>query len=214
MNKYALSLLLVFGLLKSYAQEGTSLWTGLSIEKKVTTRVSVGFAAQIRMPENVSYTQSYLGELGVSYKLAKSWEVSGTYRYFNKRKDENKAWKSRHRFYTDLNYSHKFKHFKFENRLRYQHQFKDNDGEIGFDTSYLRNKVGLSYFNKSPLTPYLSGDLFYQIGYVMDQIRPEAGLGYKINKKNTVQLGLCQNIDLVNGLNSGAILRLNYKVKL
>lgn len=214
MKKYLIAIFVLSTALSAYSQEGTSLWTGVSLEKKINKKIELSLGAQIRMPENISYTQSYLGELGVTYKLMKNLDITGYYRFINKRKDETKLWKNRHRFYVDLAYDKKIGVIKFENRLRYQHQFKDNDGEVGFDSSYLRNKIELSYPNKTKLTPYISGDLFYEIGNTINQLRPAVGVNYKLNKKNALQFGLMQNIDLVDGNNSGAILRVGYKLKL
>lgn len=214
MKKFLIVIFVLASAASAYSQEGTSLWTGVGLEKKVNKKIELSFATQVRMPENISYAQVYLAEFGVSYKLLKNLDISGYYRFINRRKDETKLWKNRHRFYVDLAYDQKFGLIKFENRLRYQHQFQDNDGEVGFDSSYLRNKIELSYPNKTKITPYISGDLFYEIGNTINQLRPAVGVNYKLNKKNVLQLGLMQNIDLVGGLNSGAILRVGYKLKL
>jgi hypothetical protein len=214
MKKALILILIVLCSNQLKAQEGTSLWSGISINKDLGKKFDISVNAQIRMPENISYTQVYLGELGLNYKITKGLELSGYYRFINRRKDETKEWKNRHRYYADATYSHKFGAIKFENRLRYQHQFKDNDGEIGFDSSYLRNKIELGYANKSKFTPSISADLFYLIGTGFDQLRPGLAINYKINKHNAVQVGLMQNIDLIGTENSGAIIRLGYKLKL
>ena len=214
MRKNLLTLVLSLATYIAYSQTGTSLWAGANAEKKITKKLGISLGAQVRMPENISYMQTYLAELGVSYKIIKGLEVSGYYRFINKRKDETKVWKNRHRFYTDLSYGNKLGPIKFENRLRYQHQFKDNDGEIGFDKSYLRNKLEFSYPNKSDFTPFVSGDLFYEIGSVVDQLRPKVGVNYKINKKNAIEASIFKNVDLVGTENSGPIFGLSYKVKL
>lgn len=214
MKKYILTLMFLSPLFSVFSQDGVSLWAGANASKKINKKLGFSIGAQVRMPENITYTQSYLVELGASYKLIKGLELSGYYRFINKRKDETKVWKNRHRFYTDLSYGNKLGPIKFENRLRYQHQFKDNDGEIGFDKSYLRNKLEFSYPNKSDFTPFVSGDLFYEIGGVVDQLRPKAGVNYKINKKNAIEASIFKNVDLVGTESSGPIIGLSYKVKL
>jgi hypothetical protein len=199
----------------SNAQDGLGLWSGVSIEKKLNKKFSVQVNGQARFVENISYVQTYLGELGVSYKIIKNLEVSGYYRFINRRKDETKDFKNRHRFYGDLAYDQKLGPIKFAYRIRYQHQFRDNDGEVGFDTSYLRNKLEISYPNKSDFTPYVSGDLFYEInGTGFDQLRPKAGLSYKINKKNSIDASIFTNVDLVGTETANPIIGLTYKLKL
>ena len=214
MKPLSICLIIFLTAVSAFSQEGLGLWTGASASKKVNKKMGFSLGAQIRMPENIAYTQSYLAELGVSYKLIKGLEVSGYYRFINKRKDETKDWKIRHRFYTNLDYSHTFGKLKFEDRLRYQHQFKDNDGEVGFDKSYFRNKVELSYDSKSDFRPFVSADLFYEIGGKVDQLRPKAGVNYKINKKNALEMSIFKNINLVETAVNGPIVVLTYKFKL
>lgn len=211
-------IIIIFALLLpifSNAQNGLGLWTGASIEKKLNKKFSIELNGQARFVENISYVQTYLAELGVSYKIIKNLEISGYYRFINRRKNENKDFKVRHRFYGDLAYGQKLGPIKFAYRIRYQHQFRDNDGEIGFDTSYLRNKLEISYPNKSDFTPYISGDLFYEInGAGFDQLRPKAGVSYKINKKNSIDASIFTNIDLVGTESANPIINLTYKLKL
>ena len=85
--------------------------------------------------------------------------------------------------------------------------------ETDFDTSYLRNKLEISYPNKSKFTPYISGDLFYEIGAKIDQIRPKAGVSYKFAKHHTVDVSVFSNVDLVGTESSGTIIGLGYKFK-
>ncbi len=198
----------------SNAQSGLGLWAGASIEKKLNKKFDLQVNGQARFVENLTYVQSYLGEIGLSYKIIKNLEISGYYRFIHRRKDEAKAFKNRHRFYADLAYGQKLGPIKFDYRLRYQHQFKDNDGEIGFDKSYLRNKLEISYPNKSKFTPFVSGDLFYEIGNKFDQLRPKGGLSYKINKHNSIDASIFTNVDLLGVESATPIIGLTYKLKL
>jgi Protein of unknown function (DUF2490) len=217
MKKIFLLLLAIFLLIniKTQAQtEGTALWSSISIEKKIGKKFAIELHGQSRMVENITYTQTYLGELGLSYKIHKNWEITGYYRYIQRRKNELKEFKRRDRFYADLVFDHKIWKLKFANRLRYQNQFRDNDGgESEFDSSYLRNKIELSYPNKSKFTPYISGDLFYEIGGKIDQIRPKAGVSFKFNKHHSVDASVFSNVDLIGTESSAAIIGLGYKFK-
>ena len=214
LRPFFILLLLTLTFTEAYAQnEGLALWNSISVEKKITKKLSVSLSGQARIVENISYAQTYIGEVGLSYKFLKNFEISGNYRYTERRKNETKDFKSRHRFYADLSYERKLGFLKFENRLRYQSQFKDNDGETDFDTSYLRNKLEISYPNKSKFTPYISGDIFYEIGAKIDQLRPKAGVSYKFAKHHTVDVSVFSNVDLVGTESSGAIIGLGYKFK-
>lgn len=214
MNKLFITFLFIGISFSIFSQSGTSLWTGLTIEKNISKKFDISLGIQARMPENMTYLQTYFGEIGFAFKPTKKLEFAGYYRLINKRKNETKDWKNRHRFYFDLTFQEKFKKIKFENRLRYQHQFKDNDGEIEFDASYLRNKVELSFPNKSKFIPYISTDIFYKIGYKTDQLRPKIGLNYKLNKKSSFEISLFKNIDLIDKIKTGPIVGFGYKLKL
>jgi hypothetical protein len=187
------------------AQDGVGLRSGVSLEKKITKKVTLNATGQLRFNNNISYLQTYMFELGGEYKISKSFDAAVYYRFANRRKDET---------YADLGYGKKFGPIKLENRLRYQHQFKDNDGVTEFDASYIRDKIEASYSNKSKFTPYLSNDFFFQIGGTLDQLRPKVGISYKINKKNAVDLSVFKDVDLAGTETYGPVLGLVYKLKL
>jgi hypothetical protein len=196
------------------AQNGLSLWSGVNVDKKLNEKFELKSSLQTRFVDNVSYIQAYLGELGLSYKINKRWDIDGYYRFSNRRRTEQSLFRQRHRFYGNLNYDKKFGDFKFENRLRYQHQFRDNDGIVGYDNSYLRNKVEVGWSNKSKFTPFISADVFYEIGFGFDQIRPRVGTSYKINKRNSLNAALFTNLDFQGIETPNPILRINYNLKL
>lgn len=214
MKKLLLLTFLFFGIISVHAQDGVGLRTGINLQKKVTKKVTLNLNGQARFNNNISYLQTYLFELGGEYKLSKAFDAAIYYRFVNRKKDETKNFNQRHRFYADLSYDKKFGVIKFQNRLRYQHQFKDNDGVTEFDASYIRNKIELSYDNKSNFTPYLSNDFFFQIGGTLDQLRPKVGINYKINKKNSIDLSVFNDVDLVGTDAPGPVFGLIYKVKL
>ncbi len=214
MKKLLFLTILFWGIKSVHAQDGVGLRTGINLQKKVTEKVTLNLNGQIRFNNDISYLQTYLFELGGEYKISKSFDAAVYYRFVNRKKDETRDFNQRHRFYADLSYDKKFGVIKFQNRLRYQHQFKDNDGVTEFDASYIRNKIELSYDSKSKFTPYLSGDFFFQIGGTLDQLRPKVGISYKINKKNEIDLSVFNDIDLVGTEAPGPVIGLIYKVKL
>jgi hypothetical protein len=198
----------------SFAQDGLGLRAGLNLEKKITKKVTVDFLAQARFNNDISYLQTYLFEVGAGYKLPFGFDISAYYRFANRRKDETKEFKARHRYYADLGYGKKLGFIKLENRLRYQHQFKDNDGVTEFDASYIRDKIEVSFPSKSKFTPYLSNDFFVEIGGKLDQLRPKVGVTYKHNKKNSVDFSVFNDIDLIGGEKYSPVLGFTYKYRL
>jgi hypothetical protein len=159
----------------------------------------------------------YLGEVGVSYKLTKHWEVSGYYRYIGRRKknDDETGYYYRpyHRFYADLAYDHKIWKLKFDYRLRYQNQFMDDNSGIENDKSYLRNKFEVSYPNKSRFTPYVSTDLFYQLGNGFDQMRNKGGIEIEINKHHKIDISGFTDYKLQGSQENRFLIGVAYKVK-
>ncbi len=213
MKKTILILFILMPLLVN-AQEGTGLWTGIGVQKKLSKKLSLNLNGQVRLDDNISYAKTYLGEIGLSYTILKGLDISAYYRLINRRKNEPSAFKIRQRYYADLSYEYKLGAIKLDYRLRYQHQFKDNDGETEFDASYLRNKLEVSLSNKTKFSPFVSADLFTEMGGKTDQIRPKAGISYKINKQHSVEASVFKNIDLIDNITSGPIISFTYKLKL
>lgn len=194
------------------------LWTGVGLEKKLSKSFSVNLNTQVRFTDNVSILRAYLAEAGVTYKLTKHWDISVYYRYTGRRKknDEETGYYYRpyHRFYADAAFDHKVWKLKFAYRLRYQNQFKD-DNETGLeaDGSYLRNKFEISYPNKSRFTPYVSTDLFHEIGNTFDQMRNKAGVEIEINKHHKVDVFGFTDYQLQGLQENRFLMGLTYKVK-
>ncbi len=216
MHRTNLSLLVVFLLISvhGFGQNGLGLWVGLGAEKKINKKLGINLNVQSRFTDDISYMQSYFAEAGVAYEFLKNTEIAVNYRYIMRRKNETKDFKNRQRYYTDLAHSFKVHKIKIENRLRYQRQFKDNEGELEIDADYLRYKLGFELKTKAKLSPYISNDIFYQIGAKIDQLRPKIGLNYKISKAQAIDISLFKNLDLLDaGRSSGPIVGLNYKLK-
>ncbi|MEZ4905964.1 MAG: DUF2490 domain-containing protein [Spirosomataceae bacterium] len=194
------------------------LWTGVGAEKKLNKKFSVNLNAQLRLTDNVSILRTYLAETGLSYKINKHWEITGYYRYIGRRK-KNEAgtdyeYRPYHRFYADLAYDHKLWKLKFDYRLRYQNQFQDNDNGSENNASYIRNKFEISWPNKSPFKPYISTDLFYQIGSTFDQMRNKGGVEIALGKKHKLDISAFTNYQLVGKQQNRLLIGCMYKVKL
>lgn len=213
MKNLLLTLLFFFVVTFAHAQSGLGLWSSVAMEKKIGKALSANIVGQARFVENISYRQTSFLDFGLDYKLGKHWEVSANYRLISRRKNETKEFKTRYRYYADLAYNRKIGKLKVEYRFRYQNQFQDNDGETAFDASYFRNKIGLEYPNKSKFTPYVSGDLFYEIGNRFDQLRPKVGTTFKLTKNHSLDASLFTNIDLTGTVAATPIIGLGYKWK-
>lgn len=218
MKKYFFLLSLSIPLAGLAQGRNTNLWTGINVSKNITKKISLEADAQWRITNNLTTTGSYIAELGAGYKFNKHWEISAFYRFISRRKydngDEAYVFKTYHRFYANLNYDHKIAFLKFAYRLRYQNQFKDDNGILENDKSYLRNRIELSYPNKTKFTPAVSADLFYRMGEAFDEVRYKADIDYKINKKNTITLGGFISHEFADTELDDFTIQLTYKLKL
>ncbi|MDO1450569.1 DUF2490 domain-containing protein [Rhodocytophaga aerolata] len=204
--------------LQCVAQEfDLGLWTGINVEKKFKKSFAVHLNTQLRLGENLSVTRSYLGELGVSYAFNKHWEITGYYRYTGRRKFNEEIldhyYRTYHRFYADVSYDRKIWKLKLDYRLRYQHQFRDDDTSMEADDSYLRNKLEISYPNKTRLVPYLSTDIFYQLGTGFEQMRNKAGVEIILDRHQRIDFYGFTDYQLIDMQKNQLILGLMYKVK-
>lgn len=198
--------------------QSIGLWTGIDFEKKLNSAFSVNLGGETRFTDNVSTLKTYLGEAGLEYKLSKRWGVSVFYRYINRRKLDKSTdeyeYRPYHRFYGNITYDYKLtKWLKFDYRLRYQNQFKDDESGLINNGSYIRNKFELSYRNKSKLTPGVSADVFYLLGTGFDQIRLKAAISYSLNKHNSLNLSVFTDYPLLEDIANNAIVSVSYKLK-
>ncbi len=215
-----ITILLLLAPLAGWCQTSDiGLWTGANAQYRLGKSFELHANAQLRFTDNVTVTRAYLGELGVSYNINKHWEVSTYYRYTARLKYDKEIadWYYRpyHRFYGEVSYDHKLgKNLKLDYRLRYQNQFKDDNEAIVADGSYLRNKLEFSYDTPTRLTPFVSADLFYQIGDSFDQVRYKAGVNVKINKQQSIDLSAFKDVPIGGGSADGLVIGATYKLKL
>ncbi len=186
-------LLMLAGPFVVLGQESTHLWTGLTIQKNLNKKWALTVNGQWRFTENVSLLGAYIGEAGLGYKINKRWKAELNYRYIGRRKYDKSEqayyYRPYHRFYGDISYDRKTGPVKLEYRIRYQNQFKDDDGALENQKSYVRNRLEVSYPNKTRITPFVSGDVFYLVGGGFEEIRWKAGTDIKVNKHHSFTIG-------------------------
>tara|TARA_R110002124_G_scaffold89812_13_gene229548 strand:+ start:590 stop:1264 length:675 start_codon:yes stop_codon:yes gene_type:complete len=199
--------------------QGVGLWTGVAVEKKLNSSFSLDLSGQTRFADNMSELKSYLGEAGLEYKFNKHFDASVYYRYIGKRKydksDADYYYRSYHRFYGNVKFDHDLtKWLKFDYRIRYQHQFKDDESGLSNTGSYFRHKFEFSYDNKSSFSPYLSADVFYLLGTGFEQVRYKAGCSISLAKRNSLDISVFQDRAIVGGGTDPVVINVGYKLKL
>ena len=125
----------------------------------------------------------------MSYKIIKPLTVGGFYR-FSKKKRVDDFYSNRHRYSFYLSYKLKIKQVKINFREQFQSRYKDIETSAtgGIPKNHLRSKISISYNLEKKYTPYVSAELFYEIGEYIDNVRYKAGVEYEWNKFNTFNL--------------------------
>jgi hypothetical protein len=189
----------------------------VELEKKLNDSFTGHLSAQTRFSSSAGTVMSYISEAGVEYFIVKKLSISGFYRYIGTNyidKDTPDVYQSFHRFAANLTYEDDLLPWLgFENRLRYQNQFKDEDYGLITTGRYFRNKMTFSYNNKTAFSPYLAGDVFYETASGFDEIRCQAGMVYKFKNKNELDISVMQDRSFKTGKGEHLVFAFIYKFK-
>lgn len=185
--------LTVFYSISVAQQSDLGLWTAISIEKNITKDLSYSVSEEIRFFNNIGSLGTVFTDAGLNYKFNKYFRASINYRFAMKL--EPGMISNRSRYYLDLSARKKFGRVMAIDRIRLQSQFNDyftsDNGRSPY--YYLRNLLLFKLDLDKKYTPYLGGEVFYQLnnpeGNMIDNIRLRTGVNYDINKNNSIDLG-------------------------
>ena len=168
------------------------LWLGVNIEKRLTPKLSIQFAEELRMNENVTEAGTIFSDFGVNYRILKELTASANYRFINKRQLNN-TYDNRHRYYFDLTYKYVIKPVSLSVRALYQSQYTDlltsENGKI--PENYERTRLKLGFNFGKPVRPFVSAEMFipfsgHNNSIMIDCMRYTAGLEYKFNARHSI----------------------------
>jgi len=161
----------------------------LECRKKITQKFSTQITQSFRLNENFSELGTSFSEIGVNYKVLKRFSIGATYRFSQKRKIDD-FYSMRHRYNIDVSYKLKIKKLSITLRERFQSRYKDygNREKGNVPKNYFRSKVTMRYNLNKKYTPFVSGELFYQISEQIDNLRFKAGFDYEFNKFSTLNM--------------------------
>ncbi len=154
---------------------------------------------EMRFREKFQRLNLFYTNIGVDYKLTKNIKISPTYRIVQEKRYEP-GFSYRHRLMLDVTAKKKLANMTLSERIRYQIEVQDfytsKKGKL--PEQYLRFKTDVKYTAPEKITPYFSCELRYQItsprgddplyNYQFHRIRNCAGLEYKLNSSNTLNL--------------------------
>jgi hypothetical protein len=161
------AILAFFALFQAHSQETNyGLWAGAELKKELFDRLEVTLAPEVRTTDRFSTLDEMLVDAIVDFEAIKYLTVFGSYRisqFYDDKKDDRFI---KQRFTAGLKSKVKLSRFRLGYQFRFQNDLlsKYTQGENLTVERNLRNKLSISYnIPKSKLTPYLSGELFYDI---------------------------------------------------
>lgn len=172
------------------------LWTAVNVEHKFTSHINSYIEGGLRFSENITEFGITYSEIGMDYKINKTFELSGGYRYFSKRKNED-FYSIRHRFNLDLSLKKSYYLFNFQLRTRIEMEYKDMYTSVdGLIPEYKwLNKVQLKYNFTKKIKPYFYLESYNSLttskhtrNFDIIKMRYCIGAEYKINKHNIIEL--------------------------
>lgn len=205
--------------MSAFAQDGEpgGFRTGLSVEKEITKKWTLGTEAEFRSLGYNLNPERYILGINTDYELFKNFKVGIGYEYQSVKDsykwgysslgvDTFKVWmQPRHRFQADISYKYSLGDFSISIRERAQATFKNDKDRIkqNGDTNFARvnpdqtwrNRIKLDYnIPNSKFDPSFSFESYMlwndpdiQKAY-FSKLKYTLAVEYKINKKNSVEL--------------------------
>ena len=202
------SLFLAFLLVAPFAfaqeQEDFGARMGVSAEKRLWKKLSVGLGEEFRLKNNCCDIDKWVTETDASYTIVKRmFKVGVGYDLIGDWDEYAEVFDFKHRFNGYFVFKKDVSRFNIAWKSRYQLTYKDESyGRVKWNPkSYWRNKLNLSYnIRNSHFEPYLSFECFYQLnnykGNVVDRLRGQAGVSYDFTKQHSIDFSVRYNQDI------------------
>ena len=177
------------------AQDDFGSILSADVTKKITKGLNISFEEEFRTRSNFSEIERFSHALEVSYKPFSFLKTGGAYNLINFNHDK-RGWEIRHRYYFYATGSWDIRRFSFSLRERFQstkRQGVEATANRANPKLYLRSRLKVDYnIRKSKITPFASAELFNTLNDPqkngINQWRGVAGIDYKLNKKNFIDL--------------------------
>jgi hypothetical protein len=170
-------------------QQDAGLWMSATVQKRITTKLSLTLAEEIRLNENITEAGTLFSEAALDYRFARRWNAGFAYRFIQRRRIDD-SYSVRHRLMADLSYRFRIKKFTLTPRLRYQIQYRDvNSSPTGhIPETMLRSRLALRYNLGKRYFPFFNVELFIRLTQerFVDNVRYQAGMDYDLSKYHTL----------------------------
>jgi hypothetical protein len=140
------------------ADRDTQLWLSAQLRLRFHKQVHLDIEQGLRLDEDISHAGRVLSEGVLAVRVTDWLRLSVGYRYtwVNDNSPD-----SRHRVHGDARFGDSVGHFTWVTRVRYQAGIRD-----GRPTRHtLRGLFGVGIRNDSPVTPYVSTEVFTDVGH-------------------------------------------------
>lgn len=208
-------MIVAFGQQVNAQSDDWGIWTSVEIKKSITKRMRAFVEGEYRTRDGFSETERWAGSIGLDYKIFSFLKASAGYTFIYRQTEDEITkkgniipayWQPRHRLNLSLTGSYEWKRFTFSLRERWQYTYRpeqyvakfDEDGVTpkddelvkGKGKNILRSRAEIEYnIRKTPLTPFVSSELYHNFsGFDLEKIRWTAGVTFKVNKNNSLQL--------------------------
>ncbi len=192
------------------------LWANAELEKSLGKKWDLGFDVGLRTQDGLSSLNRWSIGVSVDFKPTKILAIGAGYTlidshyepsYTTKGNINDEYWRLKNRFYIGAKVKGKWGIIRPSLRLRYQATHKssvsirkyDDDGitlknnntKSAETDNALRTKMALGFKTESRFTPYVSYELYNDLGnsFSLDKSRLEIGTDIKINKNNALGVG-------------------------
>lgn len=216
MNKvqlWLLGALLSLLYMPANAQDSTTvqdfeLWTGVNLKKSLLdNKMRLGLTQEFRFDDNATSINNFFTEAELGYKFFKGFRVDVGYRFI--RNNRNSGYRSEGRFFSDINYKHKFDRLKLGYRFRFQNQSVLGSDAVDDDIiNKYRVRFKLNYnIPNWKFDPYFSVEGFFtqttnRINYIPTITEEERVSGFE---KYRLTIGM--DYDITKKINVGAFYR-------
>jgi len=201
-------------------QKDFQFWPSANIDLALNKNLKLLLEEEVRLKENCTQMERQINDLGVSYKLNKSFRAALYYRIEANWKDPG-DYRWRQGFYADLALKHTTGRFTMGYRLRFQSsriEFNNNEDKL-LSNFVNRHKFTMAYNIKNiPVLPFLEEELFLNsISHQMELVSNRTWVGITYSPGKIHEFSLKYGIDherLVPDPLTSFILAFNYTLNL
>lgn len=167
------------------------IWTSVKARHDFNKQLEAELSFELRTAENVSVTDQYFGELGLSYSFNDYFAAGASFRSIGKLEDDEE-YHFRQKFLFHLKGTIPLGRLDVSARVMYEKVLLSyvEDFDDPMSENYARTRFKAEYDSKSsPLKPFISWEPFFPLSgdpdYTIEKSRLSAGTELKISRRSS-----------------------------